>query len=178
MIKSGVSHWLMLYLRASLLSPSPWSWGTVLYLDLGALNIVTFRPNPQGLNPQRYLWGFFWCCHHSVHLPLPAPRVPSELPRACEGSQWLCRQVLQVMLAALEAGCHGGLRGAPKGLNPSKWVLLSSASGAPRGSRKGDWHARLPEDSFILYQCKSVAISVSHQGTPPVWGGDPSLFVP
>lgn len=53
-------------------------------------HILIFRPNPQGLNPHRHLWGFFWCCRHAVHLPLPTPRVPSELCRACKGSQWPC----------------------------------------------------------------------------------------
>lgn len=51
---------------------------------------MTFRPNPQGLNPERNLWGFFQLCRHAVCLPLPTPRVPSELPRVGEDSQGPC----------------------------------------------------------------------------------------
>lgn len=47
---------------------------------------------------------------------------------------------------------HGGLLRAPKGLNPSKWALLSSAGRAPRGRRKGNWHDHIPEDNYTLYQ--------------------------
>lgn len=54
------------------------------------IHIVTRRPNPQGLNPQRHLFWFFWCCWCAVQLPLPIPRVLSELPRACKGSQCPC----------------------------------------------------------------------------------------
>lgn len=146
--------------------------------------ILIFRPNPQGLNPHRHLWGFFWCCRHAVHLPLPTPRVPSELRRTCKGSQWPCTwDAPSAIGSSMRTGSPvlsmspspGALLRPPEGLNPSKWALLASAGGAPSGRRKSNWHPNLP---YILYQCKSVSISVSHQGTPPVWGGDCSLSGP
>ena len=122
----------------------------------------------------------------------PPSGYPVSCPEPARARSGRADGVLPVLSAALEARSsthtgspvlsmspsHGGLLRAPKGLNPCKWALLSCAGRAPRGRRKGNWHAHLPEDSYILYQCKSVSISVSHQGTPPVWGGDCSLSCP
>jgi len=109
------------------------------------------------------------------HCPLPG--YPVSHPPCVRAGSCRARGVLPVTLAALEAGSrthtgspalkmgpsHVGLLRAPKGLNTSKWMLLSSAGRAPRGRRKGNWRAHLCEDSYVLYQCKSVSISVSRQ---------------
>lgn len=156
------------------------------------IHIVTRRPNPQGLNPQRHLFWFFWCCWCAVNLPLPIPTVPSELPRACKGPQcpctWgacsqCCKQHLGLEAVWSQAHQYWAWVPAMEDYSrpPKDWIPPSGhcyplRGRAPTGRRKGSWHAHIPEDNYTLYQCKSVSISVS--GNTSSLGRRSQLFNP
>lgn len=155
------------------------------------IHIVTRRPNPQGLNPQRHLYWFFWCCWCAAHLPLPIPRVLSELPRECKGSQrpctwgalsavsstWGWKQCGHRLTSAEHwVPAMGDYSRPPKDWIPPSGHCYPLHGRAPRGRRKGNWHAHIPEDNYTLYQCTSVSISVS--GNTSSLGRRSQLFMP